>query len=236
MSGFARGNGCHVIAPIHTLENSACYNAAVLIDREGKRVGEYRKIRTTVEEMDDGVSPGPTDPPVFQTDLGVIGIQICFDIEWADGWRRLHEKGAEIVFWPSAFGGGKRVNTMAWTNKYCMVSSTALGTSRICDVTGETVLETGRWNSSGICAALNLEKALVHTWPYVERFAEIQVKYGRKVRIYNLHEEELTVIESRSADVKVADILREYQIKGWDEHLLDAEKRQERMRHSQGGD
>ena len=45
MAGFARENHCYVIAPIHTLDRGRCYNAAVLIDRQGKRLGEYRKAQ-----------------------------------------------------------------------------------------------------------------------------------------------------------------------------------------------
>jgi beta-ureidopropionase len=69
---------------------------------------------------------------------------------------------------------------------------------------------------------------MVHTWPYVERFPEIEAKYGRRIRIYSLHEEELSVIESRSPEVKVAEILREYQVKTFDRHLLDVQVMQEK--------
>lgn len=232
MSTFAKSNRCYVIAPIHTLDDGKCYNAAVVIDREGKRMGEYRKIRPTEGEIDDGVMPGNPDPPVFQTDFGAIGIQICFDVQWRDGWQKLHDKGAEIVFWPSAFGGGKMINTMAWLNKYCVVSSTAKGTTKICDVTGETVAQSGQWNPHGVCAALNLEKAFLHTWPYVEKFQDIQAKYGRKVKIYSLHEEEFSVIESCSPEVKVADILQEYDIKKFEDHIHSAQVKQEKYRSS----
>lgn len=232
MSNFARNNRCYVIAPIHTLEGGKCYNAAVVIDREGQRMGEYRKIRATEGEIDDGVTPGQPDPPVFQTDFGTIGIQICFDVQWRDGWQKLNEKGAEIVFWPSAFGGGKMINTMAWLNKYCVVSSTAKGTTKICDVTGETVAQSGQWNPHGVCAAINLEKAFLHTWPYVQKFQDIQTKYGRKVKIYSLHEEEFSVIESCAPDVKVADILQEFELKRFEDHIYSAQVKQEKYRDS----
>jgi len=232
MSTFAKNNRCYVIAPIHTKAGGKCYNAAVVIDREGKRMGEYRKIRATEGEIDDGVTPGNPDPPVFHTDFGTIGIQICFDIEWQEGWQKLHKKGAEIVFWPSAFGGGKMINTMAWLNKYCMVSSTAKGTSKICDITGETVAQSGQWNPQGVCASLNLEKAFLHTWPYVQKFQAIQAKYGRKVKIYSLHEEEFSIIESHSPEVKIADIMREFELKNFEDHLHAAEVKQEKYRSS----
>ena len=44
--------------------------------------------------------------------------------------------------------------------------------------------------SVGVRAPVNLEKAFLHTWPYVHRFDEIQAKYGRKIRIRNFAEEE----------------------------------------------
>jgi hypothetical protein len=139
-----------------------------------------------------------------------------------EGWRQLRQKGAEIVFWPSAFGGGKMINTMAWLNKYCVVSSTWKGTSKICDITGEEVAGSGSYNKWGVCAPVNLEKAFLHSWPYCQQFPAILAKYGRKVRIYTLHEEEFSIIESCSSEVKVADILKEFDLKTHEEHMQSA--------------
>src|SRR5687768_979857 len=97
LADFAKKFRCYVIAPIYTVEKGHHYNSAVLIDRNGKLAGVYHKIRPTEGEINKtGLSPGPIDPPVFDTDFGKIGIQICFDIEWPDGWKRLKEKGAEM--------------------------------------------------------------------------------------------------------------------------------------------
>jgi len=202
----------------------------VVIDHAGKLMGEYRKIHPTEGEIEDGIRPGPLNPPVFKTDFGVIGVQICFDIQWSDGWKKLSAAGAEIVFWPSAFGGGRLVNTKAWQNKYCVVSSTWKGTTKICDVTGEEIARTGHWNPHWVCAPINLEKAVLHTWPYVKRFKEIEAKYGRKIRIQNWHEEEWTVIESLSPEVKVATILQEFNLKTHHEHIQSATRRQDESR------
>ena len=227
---FAKKDNCYIICPIHTIDQGKYYNAAVVIDRQGKYMGEYRKIHTTIGETKRGASPGPIDPPVFKTDFGIIGIQICFDINWDDAWKRLRKKGAEIVFWVSAFGGGARVNTMAWQNKYCVVSSTNKDTSKICDITGEEIASTGRWNRRWACAPVNLEKVFLHSWPYVQRFNEIKAKYGRKVNIKSFHEEEWSIIESRSPDVKVADIMKEFDLKSHEEHIAMAEEFQNQVR------
>ena len=226
---FARKYHCYVVCPIYTKEDGHCYNAAVFIDSQGRLLGEYRKIHPTIGEMDNGVTPGPVQPPVFKTAFGIVGAQICFDIEWYDGWQNLRKAGAEMVFWPSAFGGGSAVNTKAWQNKYVVVSSTRKDTSKICDISGEEIASTGRWND-WVCAPVNLEKAFLHTWPFCRRFQEVQAKYGRKIHIRTFHEEEWTIIESRSPDVKVSDVLREFEFQTHEELIQAAEKSQRKAR------
>jgi predicted amidohydrolase len=227
---FAKKHKTYIICPLYTVENDKYYNAAVVIDREGNMLGEYRKIHTTEGEMEDGVSPGPLSPPVFKTDFGIIGVQICFDLEWSDGWEKLRDKGAEIVFFCSAYSGGKAVNTRAWQNKYCVVSSTLNGSAKICDIDGEELVKTGMWERYWAIAPVNLEKAFLHTWPYYKKFKDIHAKYGRKVRITNFDEEEWSIIESLSADVKVADILDEFELKTHEEHIENADRMQRKLR------
>jgi predicted amidohydrolase len=93
-------------------------------------MGEYHKIHLTEGEISMGLTPGSLSPPVFHTDFGIIGVQICFDLLWDDGWKKLKDKGAEIVFLPSAFAGGQMVNAKAWQHKYVVVSSTRKHTSK----------------------------------------------------------------------------------------------------------
>lgn len=229
LADFAKRSRCYVIAPVYTERKGHYHNSAVLIGRDGKLAGVYHKIRPTYGEMNEtGLAPGPSDPPVFETDFGKIGIQICFDIEWPEGWRRLKEKGAEMIFWPSAFAGGRKVNNMAWLNRYPVISSTRKGTSKICDITGEPVAESGLYSRWGVCAPLNLEKVILHSWPYAYRFPEIHAKYGDRVRTYTLHEEEISVLESRSPDIKVADIMREFDLISYDQNKYKSEIEQDK--------
>jgi beta-ureidopropionase len=209
---FARTHQCYVICPTYTRQDDNIYISAMLIDRAGKMIGEYRKIRPAENEIESGVRPGPIDPPVFETDFGKIGIQICFDIKWDDGWQKLKEKGAEIVFWPSAYAGGREVNSRAWRHQLYVVSSTQKDTAKICDVTGEVVAQTGRWQPNWTCAPVNLEKAFLLTWPAVTYFGKIQEKYGRRISLTTFDEEEWTIIESLDSTLKVADILTEFQL------------------------
>jgi len=222
-TAFARANQCYLICPLYTRENGKIYNAATVIDRRGNIIGEYRKIHLPDDELALGLTPGPLQPPVFQTDFGVIGIQICYDINWNEGWQALRRQGAEIIFWPSAFAAGQALNVKAWQNKVVAVSSTNKETSKICDITGEVVAQTGLWDRNVICAAVNLEKAFLHSWPFVRRFDEIKAQYGRKVRITNYHDEEWSIIESLSPDVRVKDILDEFELRTYEQLIRDSE-------------
>lgn len=229
-SAYAKKNSSYIICPVYTAESGKIYNSAVLFDRKGNKLGEYRKIHITEGEIKDGTTPGAIDPPVFQTDFGKIGIQICYDIMWDDSWKKLREKGAEIIFWPSAFAGGQMVNAKAWENMCVVVSSTWNDTSKICEITGEVISQTGRYNKNIVCAPVNLEKVFLHSWPEYQRFEEIEKEYGRKVFIKTFHEEEWSIIESRSPDVYVADIMKAYNLRSKNQLLQDSELLQNKAR------
>ncbi|MEE9429756.1 MAG: carbon-nitrogen hydrolase family protein [Melioribacteraceae bacterium] len=228
-SDFAKKNRCYIICSTYTKEAGKYYNAAVLLDRDGKRVGEYRKMFPTIGECDSNLCPGSTDPPVFQTDFGKIGMQICYDINWVDGWNTLKRKGAEIVFWPSAYGGGAKLNSYANLFNYHVVSSTRKNISKIIDVTGENIATTGSWERNWICTSVNLEKEIINVWPSSKYYKRILGKYGRDVKITTLHDDGISILESLSVNLKVADILKEFKIKTVKENMLSAENAQKKI-------
>ncbi|MEN8116711.1 MAG: carbon-nitrogen hydrolase family protein [Bacteroidota bacterium] len=227
---FAKKHNCYVICATYTEDEGKYYNSAVLIDRKGEPVGEYRKMFPTAPEMERGIKPGPIEPPVFDTDFGRIGMQICYDNEWIAGWDKLQKAGAEIVFWASAFSGGEKLNSFARLFNYYVVSSTRKGPARVIDITGDDIATTGIWQQNWVCASINMEKAVVSSWPHFTHFNDIIKKYGQDVRITNLHNEEVSIIESLSAEIKVSEILEEFKFKGKKEELQEVEKVQERNR------
>lgn len=222
---FARKHNCYVICCTYTKDEGRCYNSAIVFDRGGGVVGEYRKMHPTIDEMEDGVAPGPLDPPVFKTDFGTVGIQICFDINWPDAWRKLRRAGAELVFWPSAYGGGTLLNALAGENKFPIVSSTHKGTTKACDITGEEIASAG-WVRPWLCVPLNLERAVVHAWPFCEHNAAIQAKYGDKIRIRILTENEWMIFESLSPEVRIAEVLKEFGIPTLEQYLMKSDAAQ----------
>lgn len=211
-SNFARRHHCYVICSTYTKEAGRYYNSAVLLDRKGGYVGEYRKINPTDGELELGITPGPLEPPVFETDFGTIGMQICYDVNWYENWAILSRKGAEIVFWSSAFGGGMMLNSLAWMNKLYVVTSTRNEhPTKIVDPLGQDVVCTGRIGN-WVCAPVNLDIAVVQGAPHIKKFRDIQEKYGRRFHFRILHVEALATLEGLSGDVSVADVLREFEI------------------------
>lgn len=81
------------------LTNDARFrNTAFLLDPQGVLIGQHVKNHT-VHFIKDGV-PG-TDAHVFPTPFGVLGVGICFDMDYPDVARRLANNGAESIIAPS---------------------------------------------------------------------------------------------------------------------------------------
>lgn len=229
-AAFSAKNNCYTICPVYTMENGAMYNSSVLLDRNGKIAGKYNKIHPTEGEIKSGIACGGLVQPPVATQFGPVGMQICFDNNWDDGWIMLRKYGAKIIFWLSAYGGGQTINTRAWRHKCFVATSTNKGTSKICDISGITIAQSGFWNPNLYCGAINMEKVFLATWPYVNRFNEIRNKYGRKVKITTFDEEEWSIIESLSPDLQVNDILKEFELKTYEEHIASAEIVQNKTR------
>ncbi|RMF44151.1 MAG: GNAT family N-acetyltransferase [Planctomycetota bacterium] len=81
------------------VEHETLYNVAYLFQRDGTIGKQYKLHITPSERKWWGVSPGDR-VEVFETDCGVVGIQICYDIEFPELSRIASYKGAQIVFVP----------------------------------------------------------------------------------------------------------------------------------------
>lgn len=101
-SALAVKYNINIIAGSHfTVENEHLYNASYLFKRNGG-IGKQYKLHITPNERHWwGVEPG-NSIEVFETDKGLINIQICYDIEFPEISRIAAEKGAQIIFVPFA--------------------------------------------------------------------------------------------------------------------------------------
>jgi len=141
----ARKCHCYIVVPTFLLDGRAakrCSNAAILFGRNGEVVGVYRKVHLVVNtdsgSMEHGATPGKEEP-VFQCDFGKLGIQICYDMDFDDGWKELARKGAELVAWPTQSPQTSQPAARAKQNNYYIVSSTWRNNASIFEPTGKIV-------------------------------------------------------------------------------------------------
>jgi predicted amidohydrolase len=100
LGAAAKKNHVWVIAGLYERSGGRIYNTAVLLDRDGRLAGTYRKVHLPREEWTKGITPG-TEYPVFKTEFGTIGIQICYDWFFPEAAEIFALKGAEILFAPT---------------------------------------------------------------------------------------------------------------------------------------
>jgi len=86
------------------------FNTTVLFDPRGEPIAVYRKIHLFDVAIEGEVSIRESDTRragdravVVDTELGKIGLAICYDLRFPELFRRLADDGAEIIVMPSAF-------------------------------------------------------------------------------------------------------------------------------------
>ncbi|HEX9260169.1 MAG TPA: nitrilase-related carbon-nitrogen hydrolase, partial [Acidimicrobiales bacterium] len=106
----AKEVGMVLVLPMYEKhQEGVLYNTAAVIDADGKYLGKYRK--THIPQVKGFwekfyFRPGNLGYPCFDTAVGRIGVYICYDRHFPEGWRALGLNGAKIVFNPSATSRG----------------------------------------------------------------------------------------------------------------------------------
>ncbi len=110
MQDYAKKYGMVIVVPIYEEEiTGVYYNAAAVIDADGTYLGKYQK--THIPQVAGFwekffFKPGNTGWPVFETAHCRLGVYICYDRHFPEGWRALALNGAEYVVNPSATVAG----------------------------------------------------------------------------------------------------------------------------------
>jgi len=162
LSEYAKQRSAWVVAGIYERESPAIYNTAVVLDREGRLAGKYRKVYLPREEIEGGLTPGE-DYPVFQTDFGKVGVMICWDLQYADPARNLALRGAELILLPIWGGNEALAKARAIENQVFLVASGYDHPTYILDPEGRTVAAAPQRGQAAI-AELDLNRRWVDKW------------------------------------------------------------------------
>lgn len=159
---YARRRNAWLVAGIYEREAPAIYNTAVLLDRQGRLAGKYRKVYLPREEIEGGLRPGD-HYPVFQTDFGKIGIMICWDLQYADPARHLAVKGAELILLPIWGGNEALPRARAIENQVFLAASGYNHPTYILDPDGRTLATAPALGQAAV-AKLDLNRRYVDQW------------------------------------------------------------------------
>jgi len=169
------------------------YNAAVIINDEGTPLGTYRKVHPFADEK--RWCRAGCEFPVFDTNIGKIGIMICWDTAFPEVARCLALNGAELLVvstnwedpyeepWDPADGINKHENdwdlmtrARAFDNTLHLVAAnriggdggvlTFFGRSKIIDPRGNVIAALDKREEGVISADLDLSLTRMHRETY----------------------------------------------------------------------
>jgi len=160
---LARQTGAYLVAGLYEREGKTVYNTSVLIGRDGRLIGRYRKVALPREEIEGGITPGESFP-VFQTDFGKVGMMICWDVFFAEPARALAAQGAEIIFLPIWGGNADLIKARPIENQVYLVASSYDARTAIYDRTGAILAEA---NEQQPIAVAEVDLAQPTLWPWL---------------------------------------------------------------------
>ena len=149
------------------------YNTVALIGPKGL-VGKYRKLHLPFLGIDRFVDPGNRPLKVFDTKVGRIGMNICFDIRMPESARILTLLGAESIMLPTNWPKGADlvpkyvINSRAYENRVNVIAVNRvgkergfefIGQSKIVDYSGKTLVEANSLEEEIIFATIDLDGA-----------------------------------------------------------------------------
>jgi gluconolactonase len=158
----ARRHRVYVVAGLYERDGRAIYNTSVLLGRDGRLVGKYRKVCLPREEIDGGLTPGK-DYPVFDTDFGRVGMMICWDVHFPEVARGLAAHGAEVILMPIWGGNETLAKARAIENQLYLVASGYDFPTTIYDKAGQA-LAAAHSDPEVIVAEVDLNGRLLWPW------------------------------------------------------------------------
>ena len=103
--------GVATVIPFGERDGIQLFNSSVISDGNGRVVGRYRKIHIPGAFPTPGqgalvfeklyFTTGNLGYPVFDVGIAKIGVQICYERNFPEGYRILAMRGAEIIFTPT---------------------------------------------------------------------------------------------------------------------------------------
>jgi predicted amidohydrolase len=198
----------HVVCGLLERDGDALRNAAVLVG-PGGLLGTYRKTHLPFLCVDRFVVPRD-ELPEFDTPLGRIGIEICYDLRFPEVTRTLALRGADMVAHPTNFPMAAKAQTELITvaraaeNRVYLLTANRVGKERwgefcgwsqIVDPYGTRLAEAGEREETLLLADVDLEKARDKDYVVPGEY-ELYLFGHRRPELYGALVEETQAVEA----------------------------------------
>jgi predicted amidohydrolase len=240
--GLAKKHQTYLVVPMIMKEadgSGRCSNAAVMFGREGKVAGIYRKFHVVADldvaderdSLEGGLMPG-TETPVFDCDFGKVGMQICWDNAYEDGWEKLARKGAEIVVWPTASPANIRAQWWAQKYQYYVVSATPRDNAAIFNPTGlitaQITPQAGK--ERVLVKEIDLSYAILGWTGPLRDGKALKEKFGDKVDFQYSPREDQGLFWSNDPKMTIGEMVRSLKLLQLNDHIEESKRREESAR------
>jgi len=224
IGGKAREHNCYIVVSFNMIEDRATEfvsNVAVLFDRTGNVAGIYRKVFCVAypgrELLEGGKTPG-TEFPVFDTDFGRLGMQVCYDIAFEDGWKALGTAGAEIIAWTTMSPQTFLPRSHARRFGYYIVSATPRNNASVFDPLGRVAAQVTEPEQPLTCE-IDLDWRVVHWQPKLRNGQTLRERYGDRVGFHYSEREDYGIFWSNDPNTPIEKMLEETKLLAEDVYL-----------------
>lgn len=195
-------------------------NTANLIDGDGSIVGRYEKMFPTVREIEGGIVPG-TEAPVFETEIGRVGMLICFDMNFPEVHESLKRGNPDIVVFASNYRGGLQAQALAYELGAFVVTSVPGELGLIINRCGRILKES---TYEGLAVApINTNSVALHMDENWGKMDAMLAKYGRDLT-FDYHTREAFYVIEYAGDRDISDIVKEFRLESADAYYARTRK------------
>lgn len=148
-SQAAQRLGVVVALNLYEQAGERCFDCSVVIDADGTLLGKTRMVHITDYARfheKDYYTPGDTGAPVYETQVGKVGVAICYDRHYPEYVRALAIQGADLVLVPQAGAVGEwpdglfeaEMRVAAFQNGYFVALCNRVGAEEQLEFAGES--------------------------------------------------------------------------------------------------
>jgi predicted amidohydrolase len=174
-------NHIAAVPNIYLKENGKFFDASIFIDKTGEVIGVQKMIHIAQAEKfyeQDYYEPSDTGFQVFDTEMGKIGIVVCFDRHYPESIRTESLMGADLILIPTVNVKSEPLEMFEWEirvqafqNSVAIAMCNRVGTEGDMVFAGESILTDA--NGNVIVKSDDTERLI---------FAEIDLQTVRKAR------------------------------------------------------